>query len=267
MRCSVNVAFYNKIDNLKLILASLESQTVKDFEVVICDDGSREDVVNQIKEIQKTSPLTIRHVWQEDNGWQKNIILNKSIMSMKTDYIIFIDGDCIPDKRFVEAHLAARQKGFALSGRRINLSDKISKKLTPEMVKNDYFNRKFLYLLLSGETRHGEKMLYARIPFLARIIDNKHRDILGCNFSIYKEDLLEINGFDERFLSPGVGEDLDVYRRLLMVGKTTKSVVASALVYHLHHKETIIPQATWDLQTVIFQETNPFTPFGIVKKS
>ena len=88
MRCSVNIAFYNKIDNLKLILAGLERQTVKDFEVVICDDGSREDVVNQIKEIQKTSSLTIRHIWQEDNGWQKNIMLNKSIMSMKTDYVI-----------------------------------------------------------------------------------------------------------------------------------------------------------------------------------
>jgi glycosyltransferase involved in cell wall biosynthesis len=267
MRCSVNVAFYNKIDNLKLILAGLERQTVKDFEVVICDDGSREDVVNQIKEIQKTSPLTIRHIWQEDNGWQKNIMLNKSIMSIKTDYIIFIDGDCIPDIRFVEAHLEARAKGFALSGRRVNLSDKISKKLTPEMIKNDYFGKNFLYLLLSGETRHGEKMLYARIPFLTRMTNKKHRDILGCNFSIYKEDLLEINGFDERYLYPGVGEDLDVYRRLLMVGKSTKSVASSALVYHLHHKETIIPQETWDLQTVIFQEKEPFTLFGIVKKS
>jgi glycosyltransferase involved in cell wall biosynthesis len=267
MRCSVNVAFYNKIDNLKLILAGLERQTVKDFEVVICDDGSCEDVVNQIKEIQKISPLTIRHIWQEDNGWQKNIMLNKSIMSIKTDYIIFIDGDCIPDKRFVEVHLEAQTKGFALSGRRVNLSDKISKKLTPEMIKNDYFSKNFLYLLLSGETRHGEKMLYARIPFLTRMTNNKHRDILGCNFSIYKEDLLEINGFDERYLSPGVGEDLDVYRRLLMVGKSTKSVASSALVYHLHHKETVIPQETWDLQAVIFQETEAFTPFGIVKKS
>ena len=267
MRCSVNIAFYNNIGNLKLILAGLESQTVKDFEVVICDDGSREDVVNQIKEIQKTSPLSICHIWQEDNGWQKNIILNKSIMSMKTDYIIFIDGDCIPDTRFVEAHLEVREKGFAMTGRRINLSDKISKKLTPEMVKKGYFNKNFLYLLLSGETRHGEKMLYARIPFLARMVNKKHKDILGCNFSIYKQDLLAINGFDERFLFPGIGEDADIYRRLRMIGKSTKSVVASALVYHLYHKETIIPQAAWDLQQLTFEENESFTPYGIIKKS
>ena len=267
MRCSVNIAFYNKIEHLKLILAGLERQTVKDFEVVICDDGSREEVVNQIKDIQKTSPLSIRHIWQEDKGWQKNIMLNKSIMSMKTEYIIFIDGDCIPDTRFVEAHLEARERGLALSGRRVYLSDKISQKLTPEMIRKHYFSKNFLYLLLSGETRHGEKMLYARIPFFARMINNKHRDILGCNFSIYKEDLLTINGFDERFLFPGVGEDLDVYRRLRMIGKSTKSVASSALVYHLHHKETKIPQETWDLQVITLQETDPFTPFGIVKKS
>lgn len=266
MRCSVNIAFYNKIDHLKLILAALERQTVKDFEVIISDDGSREEVVKQIKEIQKHSSLHINHLWQEDNGWQKNIMLNKAVMSAKSDYIIFIDGDCIPDDRFVEAHLEAKEKGFALSGRRVYLSDKISKKLSPESIKKGYFKKNFLYLLLSGETRHGEKMLYARVPFFARMINNKHRDILGCNFSIHKEDLLSINGFDERFLWPGVGEDLDVYRRLRQIGKSTKSVASSALVYHLHHKETKIPQETWDLQKVTQAETNPFTPFGIVKK-
>jgi len=64
------------------------------------------------------------------------------------------------------------------------------------------------------------------------MINNKHRDILGLQFSIHKEDLLSINGFDERFLWPGVGEDLDVYRRLILIGKSTKSVASSALVYH-----------------------------------
>jgi glycosyltransferase involved in cell wall biosynthesis len=263
--CSIIIAFYNNIRNLRLVLAGFERQTVKDFEIIIADDGSRSDIVANLLEIQKESSLSIYHIWQEDNGWQKNVMLNKAIVAAHGDYLIFVDGDCIPDDRFIEKHLESKEIGFALSGRRVYLSDKISKALTPEIVKDNYFNKNYLSLLLTGQTRHGEKMLFSRIPFLAKYINSKHRDFWGCNFSIHKTDLLAINGFDERFVTPGIGEDIDVYRRLLLTGRSTKSVVATALVYHIDHKETMIPQATWDLEKITKQEQNPFTPYGIVK--
>jgi glycosyltransferase involved in cell wall biosynthesis len=264
-KASIIIAFYNNIRNLRLVLAGLERQTVTDFEVVIADDGSRAEVVAEIEQIQQQSTLTIRHLWQEDRGWQKNVMLNKAVVAAQADYLIFIDGDCIPDDRFVAEHLKSQELGFALCGRRIYLSDKISKALTPPIVQGDYFNKNYLRLFVTGQTRHGEKMIFARIPFIARYINSKHRDFWGCNFSIHKADLLAINGFDERFITPGIGEDIDVYRRLLLTGRSTKSVVASALVYHLDHKETQIPQATYDLEAITKQESRAFTPFGIIK--
>ncbi len=248
------------------MLAGLERQTNTDFEIIITDDGSRADVVEEIKQIQRQSKLTIRHLWQPDNGWQKNVMLNKAVVAAQSDYLIFIDGDCIPDDRFVAEHLKSKTLGLALCGRRVYLSDKISKSLTPQIVGDNYFNRNYLKLFVTGQTRHGEKMIFARIPFIARYINSKHRDFWGCNFSIHRADILAINGFDERFVTPGIGEDIDVYRRLLLTGRSTKSVVATALVYHLDHKETQIPQATYDLEAITKQETNPFTPFGIDKK-
>jgi glycosyltransferase involved in cell wall biosynthesis len=265
-KASIIIAFYNNIDNLRIVLAGLERQTATDFEVVIADDGSRAEVVAEIKQIQQQSSLTIRHLWQEDSGWQKNVMLNKAVVAAAADYLIFIDGDCIPDDRFVAEHLNSSQLRFALCGRRVYLSNKISKALTPKSVRDGYFNKNYLRLFTTGQTRHGEKMIFARIPFIARYINKKHRDFWGCNFSIYKADLLAVNGFDERFVTPGIGEDIDVYRRLLLTGRSTKSVVASALVYHLDHKETQIPQATYDLEAITIEENTAFTPFGIEKR-
>jgi glycosyltransferase involved in cell wall biosynthesis len=60
-QCSVIISFYNKIEYLKLVLAGFERQSFKDFEVIIADDGSKEDIVQQIKHLQNNyfSPLPI----------------------------------------------------------------------------------------------------------------------------------------------------------------------------------------------------------------
>src|SRR5687768_7510377 len=97
---SLIISFYNKIEYLRMILAALERQSFKNFEVVIADDGSKAEVVNEIKEIQTKSPLQIQHIWHEDIGFRKTKILNESIRKSNSDYLIFIDGDCIPHHKF-----------------------------------------------------------------------------------------------------------------------------------------------------------------------
>ena len=42
-------AFYNRIEYLKLVLAGFERQSLKNFEFIIADDGSGEEVVNEVK--------------------------------------------------------------------------------------------------------------------------------------------------------------------------------------------------------------------------
>ena len=98
-KASIIAAFYNRIDYLKLVLAGLERQTEKDFELIIADDGSRKDIVEEIKVIQTIHSFPIKHIWQEDKGFRKNRILNKAIIASESDYLIFIDADCIPHSR------------------------------------------------------------------------------------------------------------------------------------------------------------------------
>ncbi|MCJ7978055.1 glycosyltransferase [Aeromonas veronii] len=92
MKASVIIAFYNNLKALKIILSALNNQFEDNFEVIIADDGSREDVVSEIKAIQTGFSYHIKHVWHEDKGFRKNKILNQAVLLASNEYMIFIDG-------------------------------------------------------------------------------------------------------------------------------------------------------------------------------
>ena len=211
--CSVIISFYNKIDYLKLVLEGFERQSHKDFEVIIADDGSRPEIVAQIKEIKNKYAFEIAHVWHEDIGWRKNEILNKAVCLTKTPYIVFIDGDCVPHKHFVKEHLTYKQADVCLTGRRVDLSQEITNKITVVTVKNGNLEKNITEFILSSfkkESSYIENGFYLKNNHLRKWISSKNAGILGCNFSLYKEDLLKINGFDERYKAPAIGEDTDI---------------------------------------------------------
>ena len=268
--CSVIISFYNKINYLKLLLEGFERQSYKDFEVIIADDGSRPEIVAQIKEIQQQYFFDITHVWHEDLGWRKNEILNKAVCQAKTPYVIFVDGDCIPHKHFVKEHLIYKQSGVCLTGRRVNLSQEMTDKITTESVKNGDLEHIVLEFIISSfkkKINHIEAGFYLKNKYLRKWSSEKKIGILGCNFSLYKEDLLKINGFDERYKTATVGEDTDIGYRLELLGMKVKSIKNLAIQYHLYHVELERLQINW----LIFEQTKrdamAFTPFGIVKTS
>ncbi|MBI9033995.1 MAG: hypothetical protein JEZ03_05970 [Bacteroidales bacterium] len=63
----------------------------------------------------------------------------------------------------------------------------------------------------------------------------KERGLIGCNWGVRKEHLIEINGFDEDYAKAGVGEDVDVEWRLKAIGLRKKSMKNKAIVYHMYH--------------------------------
>jgi glycosyltransferase involved in cell wall biosynthesis len=259
-------AFYNRVDYLKLVLAGFERQSLKNFEFIIADDGSSESVVNEIKKNTPKYSFPIKHIGQEDKGFRKNKILNKAILDSESDYLIFIDCDCVPHKAFVEGHLKNAEQNILLTGRRVNLSQKITNQLTEENVLNGFLDNHSLKLIIDGLFGNSidvEKGFYFKSKFLLNYLNRKNRGILGCNFSLYKEDLLKVNGFDERYQAPSIGEDSDLQFRLELLGVKVRSINHVAVQYHLFHKfQERHPQ---NLQ--LFEETKkskiPFTPFGL----
>ena len=263
---SVIISVYNKFDYLQLVLAGLERQSLWDFEVIVADDGSDEKFVEQLKKLIPILPYPLIHVWHEDKGFRKNRILNKAIVAAHSDYLIFMDGDCVPHSAFLDEHSKHRKKAVCLTGRRVNLSEKITNQLTPALIKKGFLEKKTNKLIIDGlfgKSAYVEKGIYIRNKSLRELLNKKVRGLLGCNFSIYKEDLLKINGFDERYEAPSIGEDSDIQYRLELAGTKIKSLNNIAVQYHLYHKLQVRPQKNLDLFNQVKDSGLAFTPFGI----
>jgi glycosyltransferase involved in cell wall biosynthesis len=268
IKTSVIAAFYNNIKYLKLVLAGFERQTEKNFEFIIADDGSIEAVVKEIEQIVSNYSFRIKHTWHPDKGFRKNKIINQSILASSSDYLIFIDADCVPHSKFIEEHLNEKQNSMVLTGRRVNLSQKITNFLTEENIKEGFLETNNLMMVndsLFGKSNYVEKGFYFQNKFLRNLFNKKYRGLLGCNFSIHKKDMLDINGFDERYEAPSIGEDSDVEFRLELNGVKVKSLNHIAVQYHLYHKLQERLQKNLDLFEIIKKSNLTFTPFGLKK--
>jgi glycosyltransferase involved in cell wall biosynthesis len=240
MRYEVIMSAYNDADVLELTLSGYLHQVDKTFEICIADDGSGPEVKRLVEQFQRLG-LCIRHIWHEDHGFRKTIILNKAIASSKADRIIFTDGDCIPHPYFVADHKQAQQTKVLVTGPRVYLGAGLTQALKDGTAKVTEVNRTILLLWLSLRkqvTKIEQAIRYPMfiLPFLKRI---KRIWAYGANFSVDRHDLLMVNGFDEDFLGWG-GEDIDLVRRLSLVGVTVKSELGRAVVYHLEHPVRLV---------------------------
>ena len=132
MQCSVIFSTYNQPEWLRKTLLGFAAQDRHDFEVVVADDGSRDETRELLEGLRPSLPFQLQHVWQADEGFQKCRILNKAIRASRSDYLLFTDGDCIPRRDFVSSHLRLREPGRFLSGGYFKLPMSISKAISAD---------------------------------------------------------------------------------------------------------------------------------------
>ncbi|NDI17110.1 MAG: glycosyl transferase, partial [Verrucomicrobia bacterium] len=172
-------------------------------------------------------PCPVRHLWHEDLGFRKNVILNRALSTALGDYLVLTDADCIPHSKFIADHASLAEKGFWVQGRRSYLSSTFSNTLLPA----DSIHP--LPLFLSGQLSGVAKAFRLPLPIIRR--NQGQRGIIGCNMAMWRDDLLSINGWDEEYEGWGLGEDSDVGSRLYHLGRPRKFVYGHAILYHLHH--------------------------------
>ncbi|WBA18078.1 glycosyltransferase [Salinivibrio kushneri] len=271
------ISFYNNKNALELIFQSLTEQWNHDFNVVIADDGSKEEVKNWLSVKVEQLPFSVTHVWHEDKGFRKNRILNKAILASKSDYLIFIDGDCVPQHGFVRDHLQVAERGTVVCGRRVELSKKYTDLLVKTNKKSTFSHKYMLSMLVDYLVNRREKNTTEYtgkhlknglcLPWLQRLtsLSSKPRSIIGCNFSIYKKDLERINGFDMNYEAPAVGEDTDIEFRLKGVGVRTKAIKFGAALLHMYHHELPRPSTNKDIFDRTVQEKAFWASNGLNK--
>jgi glycosyltransferase involved in cell wall biosynthesis len=226
---TVILGMYNQPRALERSLAGYLRQSDPDFELIVADDGSDDEVRQVLDRARARAPFPIRHVWQENRGFRRARISNTAVRESAGRLLLFSDGDCIPHRDFVRVHRAAhRPGGFAVGGYiRLGLED--SRALTPEAVAAGAHER-FLTpaILRAHRWKHVHNLFYILIGKPDR------PKAYGANIGVDREAFAAVNGFDENF--DGFGkEDSDLRNRLRSSGARTASAWGRAFVFHLDH--------------------------------
>jgi len=261
MELTIIISYYKALDNLKLILQSLNKQTFLNFEVILSEDDFNSETIDFISQNADKYKFPLLHLFQqEDNGFRKNEMLNRSILRSGSDKMVFIDGDCVPHTRFAEVYANYIRDGYIYEGRSVMLGEKI----TLWSKKNNSIRKLNLFpILFSGSERKKEGLYF---PYFSLSLKKRGRGLLGRNWGVSKQALLDVNGFDMDYVYAGVGEDVDVEWRLRANGLRTKSMKNKAIVYHLYHPRGYFEdmvQANYKMMFGKQKENNVFCLNGI----
>lgn len=236
-RVSLIISVYKDVESLSVILDALRFQTYKDYEVIVSEDGEFEGMRTLLQE-----KPNIMHLTQPDEGWRKNRALNNAVRCSNGEYLVFIDGDCVPHHRFLENHVRLSCEKSVLAGRRVKLGRRYTGLFKDRTIVLPTLQRRTLLefaAMREDGAKFYEEGIYVSPDSLAgRLLAKKKvRTIKGCNMSFYRKDIEFINGFDEDYVLPAVGEDVDLIWRFRAAGFKFQSVKHFALLYHLHHAE------------------------------
>jgi hypothetical protein len=229
MKTSLVISTYNWPEALELVLKSVLKQKLMPFEIIIADDGSKNETRELVEFFKKLLSVPLIHVWHEDNGFQKAIILNKAIAIATGEYIIQIDGDCILHPYFIKDHIDKAEYGTYLYGSRVN----IKKSYLSSLFDKNKINFNFLSSGIKKRTRAMHNNFLSSKYKNSSFFSKKYR---GCNTSFFKRDFLAVNGYDEAFKGWG-REDSELALRLHNNGVLSKRLRYAGIVYHIWHKE------------------------------
>jgi glycosyltransferase involved in cell wall biosynthesis len=234
---SVIVTTYNRPDALRAVLTGLFAQLDRDFEVLVADDGSREDTRRLVESMARDAPVPVRHVWQEDRGFRAGAARNRAAAAAGGAYLIFLDGDCIPRPDWIARHRALAERGRMVAGNRILLSERFTQQvLTSGEPIHAWSLGRWRLAQFAGHINRTLPLRRLPLGSLRRLGARRWQRVRTCNLGVWADDFRAVNGFDESFEGWGF-EDSDLAVRLLNHGVLRKEGAFATGVLHLWHRE------------------------------
>ena len=229
---SVIMPTFNKADYLDLTLASFAAQSLREFEVVVVDDGSSDDTAACVRRYEKD--IKLRYIYQPNGG--RGSARNRALREARGDLLVFCDDDRLVPRDFLKAHAdaAARTQNQVLIGwkKRVlslwipdqlpleraeleALAQRVPRWhapercqwITPEDIRHGLLNQALALYGLGDEHDNYTETVYS------------HGDVLGsfalpwmmgttANLSVHRKHVCDASLFDENYTGWGL-EDTD----------------------------------------------------------
>lgn len=238
---AVLVSSFERPGHLRRVLASIAAQRGIGgaLEVVVTDDGSRDETPRLVRRFAASVGFPVRFVTHSHDGFQLARCRNEGVQASTAPYLLFLDGDCIIPPDHLRIHLDRRRQNYVMAGYPIHLNEAISEQITETEVRDaSYLGRVSLRKKLAMRWRHIRAVGYSLIGHATR------PKLLGGNLGIARADYERINGYDENFRGWGC-EDDDLRMRLRANGVKVASIAWWTNTYHLWHPKTPSAPPTW----------------------
>lgn len=237
MKISLIVPVYNRLEHFRAQFKCLLKQEVLPYEVIITDDGSKENILDYIGDLLSQAKFKVKHVFQKDKGFRKTRALNNGVKASEGDFLVFCDQDLVFGTDYIKVVKEnANEKEF-IHFRPINLTQEERDRFIEEQRSLDFSYKKFVERLPKEYTLSANKTL--KKDSIRRVLyklglRKRGIKLVGMSYSVSKKNYIKVNGYDEKYQGWGY-EDDDFGNRLYAVGITGREGRTKEIQLHLWH--------------------------------
>ncbi len=233
MKISVIITTHNRPSYLRKVLASYQDQSRPPDEIVIADDGSDKATRAVVDEYRARVGFSVLHAWQPHSGTPRlSHVRNLATRAASGDYLIYTDGDCVASREFIADHSRLAKPGWFVQAKRSWVKYKA---IAGFSGRESRFRK--LYLCVTGGLTKPHWLVH-----LPTAVENKTAEnIRSCNLAVFREDVVQINGWNEQFTGFW-RQDSDFALRLMRSGVRRHDAIFSAIVFHLEHEKLLVKE-------------------------
>jgi glycosyltransferase involved in cell wall biosynthesis len=227
MRVSVIAITHERPDALALLHQGLARQSLPADEVIVAEDGASAATRACILRAGPSFPSRLVHLTQAHEGPRMSRARNLGLAAATGDYVVLLDGDQVPSRHFVADHAAFARPGCFAQGSRALAGPRATARLLERGGLD-------LPLLTPNLDRRRHLLRIPRLWWLFSRPNQSPRSLKSCNLAFWRQDLVRLNGFEERMWGWGL-EDLELCARAYHLGLWRRNLRLGAGVIHLWH--------------------------------
>ena len=221
-KVSVIIPTYNRGNFIVSTIESVLSQSYRDFEVIVVDDGSTDDTRAQLEKFNHQ----IKYLYQQNQG--VSATRNTGIRLAQGEYIAFLDSDdlWLADKLMIQTQILDNDPGIGLTYSRVVIQDEngIVRGMKPQKPSGSNFQE----LLEQGGDYPTSTVMVKKICFN------------------------QAGLFDEQF---SILEDFDMWLRISRNYRTFAFTEKPLAIYRRHSENSILDELkVYEFQVKLYQK-------------